>query len=397
MKGGNDKDWIDVVRQKAERGSSPVPHDSWDAISKALTEKKRDKVVVLRHRRVWLTAAAVAAMLLVVAGYLLKHPAAQITPAVSREAVTAQLAVHQQADKAYGETPVAAAPVVARTAVPASGRVSPVKKTASPMVAEVLAPVSTEAETASEVAVGGKNKSEERKPVSEKPEEKSHRHEMPVTGNDDWLAELPRKREVSDDGGVSIGVYGGGAMSSGKMNASSENVYAMSAMPSGVFMAYPRMPKYEYHHKQPITVGVTVRKGLPYGFGVSAGVNYKVLDSDVTDSNLGEELTQRLKFIGIPVGIDYRVLRFKKFVAYVGVEGEAERCVEARFGNEKSTIKRVQWSMHGKLRAEMEITEHFGVYVEPKVSHYFTKLPLTTIRDEHPLGFNLQFGLSLNY
>ena len=74
-----------------------------------------------------------------------------------------------------------------------------------------------------------------------------------------------------------------------------------------------------------------------------------------------------------------------------------ERVVDASFGKDDITIKRLQWSVHATAGMQYNFTKHVGIYIEPKLSHYITTMPLNTLRNEHPFNFNLQMGLSVDF
>ena len=61
-------------------------------------------------------------------------------------------------------------------------------------------------------------------------------------------------------------------------------------------------------------------------------------------------------------------------------------------------VKELQWSTSAAVGAQVKLTPHLGLYVEPSLSYYFKDgSSIETIRKEHPLNFNLQTGLRLTY
>ena len=54
-------------------------------------------------------------------------------------------------------------------------------------------------------------------------------------------------------------------------------------------------------HKQPLSFGFSVRKGLARGFSVETGLTYTYLASDVKFVESSEKVSQKLHYLGIPL------------------------------------------------------------------------------------------------
>ena len=54
-------------------------------------------------------------------------------------------------------------------------------------------------------------------------------------------------------------------------------------------------------HKQPLSFGFSVRKGLARGFSVETGLTYTYLASDVKFAGSSETVSQKLHYLGIPL------------------------------------------------------------------------------------------------
>ncbi|MBR5639938.1 MAG: hypothetical protein IKW83_09260 [Muribaculaceae bacterium] len=154
---------------------------------------------------------------------------------------------------------------------------------------------------------------------------------------------------------------------------------------------------YDYHHHMPLTFGLTFTKRIVGNLYGNVGINFTTMSSDVTPDNGSGMFKQDIKLIGLPFGVRWNFWRYKGLTTFVGGEGMVERVVDASFGNDDVTIKRLQWSVHATAGAQYNFTKHVGIYIEPKLSHYITTLPLNTLRNEHPFNFNLQMGLSVDF
>lgn len=154
---------------------------------------------------------------------------------------------------------------------------------------------------------------------------------------------------------------------------------------------------YDYHHHMPLTFGLNFTKRIVGNLYGNVGLNFTSMSSDVTPDNGGDKFKQNIKLIGLPFGVRWNFWRYKGLTTFVGGEGMVERVVDASFGKEDITIKRLQWSVHATAGLQYNFTKHVGIYIEPKLSHYITTMPLNTLRNEHPFNFNLQMGLSLDF
>jgi len=205
-----------------------------------------------------------------------------------------------------------------------------------------------------------------------------------------------------------MAAYGNGMLSSDRnstVNSSTASMLAPSATP-GMMMA-PAAPNatpnvappvnYDYHHHMPLTFGLTFTKRIVGNLYGNIGLNFTSMTSDVTPDNGGDQFKQDIKLIGLPFGVRWNFWRYRGLTTFVGGEGMVERVVDASFGNDDVTIKRLQWSVHATAGLQYNFTKNVGIYIEPKLSHYITTMPLNTLRNEHPFNFNLQMGLSLDF
>ncbi len=198
---------------------------------------------------------------------------------------------------------------------------------------------------------------------------------------------------------LTISAYGNGVILADRSGTASTTRRMFIPAEGGTSYAAPRVVKYKYSHKIPINFGVNVSKEVAKNISIGTGLNYSLLISDVYSSSdiKGEKLRQKVQFIGIPFNVKWRFWRWNRMSAYVGGELQIERCISAKFNGEDISAKRIQWSVHGLAGFQYNVSDKVGFYIEPKVSHYMTDFPLTTIRNEHPINLNLQLGLSINF
>ena len=204
-----------------------------------------------------------------------------------------------------------------------------------------------------------------------------------------------------------MAAYGNGLISTDRnatVNGSSSAMLLPAAGGSSTMMMAPGItPKvappvnYSYHHHMPLTAGLTFSKRITRNIYGNVGVNFTSMSSDVTPDNGAPEFKQNIKLVGVPFGMRWKFWQYRGLSTFVGAEGMMEKVVSAKFNNESVSIKRLQWSVHATAGLQYNFNRYIGIYVEPKLSHYITTMPLNTLRNEHPLNFNLQMGLSLDF
>ena len=154
---------------------------------------------------------------------------------------------------------------------------------------------------------------------------------------------------------------------------------------------------YSFRHHQPLSFGLSVRKEFAYGLSLESGVNYTLLWSDVSMQSGGEDISQKLHFIGVPLRLNWQFLETGRFSMYVGAGGMLEKCVSAKFGSKSVDEPKVQWSVAGAVGAQYRLGNYVGLYFEPEVSHYFTETTLRTSRTDSSLSLTLRLGVRLSF
>lgn len=151
-------------------------------------------------------------------------------------------------------------------------------------------------------------------------------------------------------------------------------------------------------HRQPVSVGLSVRKNLPKGFSIETGLTYTYLSSDILFEGEIEEVSQKLHYMGIPIRANWNFFDSKLFTLYVSGGGAMEKCVYGKLADKKETVKQLQFSIMTALGAQYNLSRHIGIYFEPGFSYYFDDgSDIETIRKENPSSFTLQAGLRFSY
>jgi hypothetical protein len=173
------------------------------------------------------------------------------------------------------------------------------------------------------------------------------------------------------------------------------------------------IPKINMKHKQPISFGIGVGYALSHRWTLQSGLVYTLLSSEwETDLGFQGKSKQQLHFVGIPLGINFRIAEWNKFRLYTGVGGMAEWNLgghiktnyyfieDATFKMEKESIrmKEMQWSVHANVGVIYPVIKFLNAYVEGGANYYFdNKSLIETIRSDKPFHVSLHAGLRLGF
>ena len=165
----------------------------------------------------------------------------------------------------------------------------------------------------------------------------------------------------------------------------------------------------EYKHHLPVRIGVKVGYAFNEKFCIESGLSYTRLSSDIKSGSDDYYFTgeQKLNYMGIPVGVKYNVLMFKRFSLYGTANALLEKCVSGNVTNnyvinkatnktEMHTIDSKPWqfSVGASVGVQVDILDNIGIYAEPGLSYHFNDhSSLQTIYKEKPLNFNLCVGI----
>lgn len=205
---------------------------------------------------------------------------------------------------------------------------------------------------------------------------------------------------------ASLAFYGAGAVSGGRGEGPGAFYNAVSGAGWGMgFHGVWESPqalrtRYEscsFRHHQPLSFGLSVRKEFRYGLSLESGVCYTLLRSDASFWKGGEEFSQKLHFIGIPLRLNWQFLERGRLSLYIGAGGMLEKCVAARFGTASVDEPGLQASVLGAAGAQYRLGGVVGLYFEPEVSYYFTRTRLRTTRTDDPLTLTLRLGVRLSF
>ena len=391
--------WMDKLKEKLQDYSEPMPASGWEQLEKELVPPVEKRI--LYPYRKWVATAA--AVLLVAATslsiYFLNTPTAEEIRRTATPMLAADPDILPQTDApdvqvAKVEPARAIRPIVAQA-----------KKIAERQGTEPSVPVEAVREIADgkeavQQIVNEKEEIEKKEPVvakEESPVVKSHKR----SGQD--KLHIPVEKPESNKGRWSLGAIPNEQRLNLVSNAAEGEIIRIPDNQMVVFKeGVPYLKRMDeivdIKHHQPISFGLSVRKGLTKGFSVETGLTYTLLSSDVEMSGGNAMIDQKLHYIGIPVRANWNFFDKDRFTLYVAAGGMIEKCVYGKLGSEKQTVKPVQLSVAGAVGAQFNATKHVGIYVEPGVAYFFDDgSNVQTIRKETPCNFNIQAGIRFTY
>lgn len=415
--------WIKKIKDRLDDYSEPLPASGWERLEKELSAYSGSpmKKMFLVHR--WIMVAAAALLLTVssISLWLLKSSVGEEI----RQTSTPTLAFRP--DFLPEQTKPATQTGSSTPAYRMAKNLMTMKQTEQSAISAQQIKNSIDSKEREETVSFERNNtpiSDGQMPESRIKEEKAERYHP--SGKDKTHIQ-PDKKSVSrrSNKGWAVGLYTGGL----SLNNSVNNRDYMQVHPHNVInadrmalsftatnvLAIPRgqslifkdgMPYLQHNarnivsidHKQPLSLGISVRKELYKGFSVESGVTYTYLSSDVTFEGSLDKLKQKLHYIGIPIRANWSFVNSKHFTAYISAGGSVEKCVYGKIGSENETVEPLQLSVTGAVGAQYNVNRRIGLYVEPGISYFFDDgSMIQTIRKENPCNFTLHAGIRLTY
>lgn len=165
-------------------------------------------------------------------------------------------------------------------------------------------------------------------------------------------------------------------------------------------------------HDRPVTFGISLSKPLSDRWSFETGLQYSILRSRSTvgsrEYHIGKE--QKVHYLGIPLGLSYRIAGYKCLSAYgsaglslnIPVYGKVDHKYVVDNMSAHSDywhIKPpVQWSAHFSLGLQYRILPKMTLFAEPTLYWHIPNGSSThTTWTEHPITFSVPFGIRLTW
>ena len=382
----NANNWLDEVVRRVENVGGAVPEGAWEAISKGVSRKKRQKRAYLITAAALLgAAAAITPFVLLRGGETGGNEPLVQTPYIAQNEVSA--ATETAISEPKAEEDAVSSPVVQRGS----------KDSEPEMAATVIEIVDPEAIEPEKKEKPVKTAEPEKK-ISEpkkKTEENDFERLLAVTvgGN------LGLASDRSDD------IWSVGIVSATK---APEMEFAGSP---GFFYGLPlskkaasgetnsvRSSAFSYRHHFPVSASIAISYPFSERIAAETGISYTILSSSIlSPSASGTETSmQTLHFIGLPVNLRYTLYEIGRSSLYASAGGAMEKCVSAKINGKPFNIKPLFWSANCGAGYQVSIARGLGLFLEAGGSYHLRNEATSyTVYDENPLQFSLQAGLRI--
>ncbi len=168
----------------------------------------------------------------------------------------------------------------------------------------------------------------------------------------------------------------------------------------------------DIHHHQPLTFAVRAAYPLTDRLSVESGLDYTLLRSEFNygGTKAYEQTTQTLHYLGIPLNLNYRALRYRRLDVGVSVGVTGEKCVYGKavkdfvMGSHKEqttntlSVKGLQWSSGASLSLQYNLARNFGLFMEPGLRYRFgtgRNAEVKSSYTEDPLRFSIAVGAKI--
>jgi len=152
-------------------------------------------------------------------------------------------------------------------------------------------------------------------------------------------------------------------------------------------------PSRYYSHTMPLTVSLSVRYPISDKLSLNSGVDYSIYKSTVY---CGESVWgQSVHYLGVPLRLDYSFVDTRFLNIYVGAGPELDWCLKAVCDGKTTGRDGLGISLDAAAGIQFNINACLGLFVEPRLGWFFRtdRQVLNTWRTEHPVSFNVSFGL----
>lgn len=400
-------DWLKHIHDTMSDFETEEPEKLWEAIESKLPTARRNRRKVLFAPWMRFAAAAVVCALIAIPVYMAMHTGDSFTPSPVRmpnipQKETALLAMPEVTFTDYTKQNT---PAFAQTKASAEEISVPEIKNEPVLVQDSTETTKDEPSAPTEPRTAT--------------DQRRNTHENP-----DYFRYIQSKKHKSSSGRLAVSLAASSGTGSLLASSSEPDLYLQHS-PSGVtWYDSPTLGmlvstkgsdiETEYNHKQPVKTGISFMYSITDRISVGSGLTYSYLASDVTE-NVGASTysgSQKLHYLGIPVNIRFRAASLSHFDFYAIAGAAAEKCISSKFRsglndiasgtpgnhNDSHLPKPFQFSVNVAAGIQYNISEHFGIYAEPRVGYYFDDgSTLQTYYKDKPFNFNFDFGLRVTF
>ncbi|MDE5809122.1 MAG: PorT family protein [Muribaculaceae bacterium] len=225
-----------------------------------------------------------------------------------------------------------------------------------------------------------------------------------------------RRKEITikDDSKFKIGAYASGRWGGGDVKNGGgidrDSYIASTPSSSDEISTVALNEAGKMRHNMPMKFGLTFGWQIIPHLTIGTGISYSYLSSDFNNLYFNDHLylraNQKLHYLGIPIFINYNFATWRMLSFYGMAGAYGEKLVSGKVSGENKTDyrsfsvkeKELQWSVNAGLGAQLNVSQQFGIYLEPSVAYYFDNHSMVVnVYKERPINFVLTLGVRFNF
>lgn len=163
----------------------------------------------------------------------------------------------------------------------------------------------------------------------------------------------------------------------------------------------------------PVTASAMFRYNISKRWSVDAGLSFTRTGASWRSGSESHYYRSKQKayFIGIPASINFTIFDSRYFSIYALAGGSVEKCVAGNIStslvgglensnpNKKEDLPEHPWqfSLSAGVGLQLNITEQYSLFAEPKAAYYFDTAKDILLRKDNTPQFNLSVGMRFIY
>ena len=158
------------------------------------------------------------------------------------------------------------------------------------------------------------------------------------------------------------------------------------------------------HHRQPVSVGLTLSYRLADRLSLTTGAVYTWQSSEFINVLPATQIVteQKLHYLGIPLSLRYQLWQHRRLSVYLAAGAQADFNVGSKLTTDgvgqSAPHDRCQWSAGGSLGVAYRLVPEISLYAEPGVKHYFDNgSQVANFFKDQPTSFSMQLGVRVHF
>lgn len=370
-------DWIDILKNRLENESLPLPENDWEWFEVKFRQRKRRRLLAGWSAAAVGIAAAVALIFM--------HPTLKTVDEPSEVSKGPEVAVVDEpveSQDSVGERLWAVGERSRTTAQGSEEKIQGYKVEAEPV---------EETDTKDQSLDGLSTVQEHQPERPAHPTEEKSRETETLNLIPEETAKQRKKITISPYAGGSARGINSVTKITGSDGIAASNGYAIP--PISLAAASFSIPTTKVNHAIPVSIGLNVSLPVSTKLSLSSGADFSIYKSRFSIAVL-----QTAYYLGIPLRLDWTIWEGDHTSAWVGAGGKADRLVGGKSGDYPLKDKSFHWSAIGVAGIDYKLIRGVSLFFQPEISYYFMPASpaILTYRTEHPLMISLDAGFRIN-